>query len=354
MSFRRRAPAPTDALKQWAERIVDFLATAKSIIVDRITFDTTNPSSVETGDIAWNTDENCFNLGMPNGVVAQIPYENMMRIYNDTGSTIPNGAVVGFDGVNGEINGAPYIADGSISELYFIGVATESIANASYGNVTIYGKVRDIDTSAWSVGDILYASAATGGALTNTRPTAPNAVIVVAAVMSSHATNGVIMVRPTIPMGLRYGTFSSTSDQTIAATDTAYPIEYNVTNISNGVTVENDGSGNATQITFAEAGFYTILVQNQYTSTSSSQKNIQAWLRKNGTDVSATNTYITTVNNGASALLTRGYDISLQSGDYVQVMWASSSVDVSLNAIPATAYSPSAPSALLTVTQTQL
>jgi hypothetical protein len=45
------------------------------------------------------------------------------------------------------------------------------------------------------------------------RPTAPNAVIIVAAVMVVDATDGEIMVRTTVPIGLAYASYYSTVDQ---------------------------------------------------------------------------------------------------------------------------------------------
>ena len=305
--------------------------------------------------LSWNETEDTLNISHSNGEISQqVGFEQYMRIKNTTGSTIPNGTVIGFSGVSGDITGAPYIADGSVSSLYFIGVTTIDMQAGETHPVTVFGKVRDLDTSAWSVGDILYASPTTAGALTSARPTAPQEVIVVAAVLVSHATDGEIMVRPTIPIGLDYGSFSDTTDQTIAAVDTAYPINLNTTDISHGVTVVNDGSGNPTKITVSHSGFYSISVSNQYTSSNASAQDIQTWLRHNGTDIANSNSYTTIANNGATQIFSTTYSVSMQAGDYLQIMWASDSTNVSINNIAATGYSPAAPSTIVTVTQIQL
>lgn len=323
---------------------------------------TLNPTGdkIAAGELSYNTAEDTFDLTHLNGVVQQIGFETFMRCKNDTGSSISKGSVVGFAGVNGEIKVSKYIADGSVPELYFVGVAAFDMADDDIGAVTLYGKVSGIDTTGsavsetWAAGDILYASPSTAGALTKVRPTAPDAVIVVAAVLSVSSTTGSLMVRPTIPIGLDYGTFTDTTDQTLAAVDTATPVKLNTTEISNGVTVVNDGSGNPTKITFASSGFYQISVSNQYTSSNASSKNVQTWLRKNGTNIADSNSYVTLSANGENTVFSTTYTVSVAANDYIQIMWASDDTTVSINSIAATGYSPAAPSAIVAVTQIQL
>ena len=323
---------------------------------------TLNPQGqvIGAGDLSYNISEDTVNLTHLNGVVQQIGFKTYMRVANDTGSTIPNGTVVGFSGVNGEIKVSPYIADGTVPELYFVGVTTFDMEDGVAGPVTIYGKVRGLDTTGtdvgetWAVGDILYASDTTAGAFTKVRPTAPSVVISVAAVLTVSSTEGVIMVRPTIPIGLDYGSFTDLTDQTLAAIDTPTPLKLNTTEISNGVTIVNDGSGNPTRITVAQAGLYQIAVSNQYTSSNSSSKDVQTWLRVNGTDVTDSNSYVTLNGNGVNVIFSTTYSLSLLAGDYVQVMWASNDTAVSINYIAATGYSPASPSTIVSVTQIQL
>ena len=319
---------------------------------------TLNPSGelIGSGQLSYNSAEDTLDLTHLNGVLQQVGFETFMRCTNNTGSSIAKGAVVGFTGVNGEIEVAPYLADGATPELYFVGVTAFTMADEAVGPVTIYGKVGGLNTTGgpvsetWVVGDILYASPTTAGALTKVRPTAPNAVIVVAAVLSVSATEGVIMVRPTIPLGLGYGTFASTTDQTLSAIDTATAITYDVTEISNGVTVGTPAS----RLVAADAGFYQVAVSAQLTSNSSSAKNIYFWLDRNGTGIADTTRAMTLSANGAYFPFSSVYDVSLQAGDYIRVMWAADSTDVTLDAIAASAFAPAAPSIIVTVTQVQL
>lgn len=308
------------------------------------------------GELTWNAQEDTLNLGHSNGAVQQIGQETYMHVHNNTGVTIPNGTIVGFAGASsGHIDVAPYLANAASNPLYFVGVTTVDIPDTGQtGFATLYGKVRGLDTSMWATGTILYASPTVAGAFTSTRPTAPDSVIVVAAVTNSDATDGEIMVRPTVPLGLLYAAFSDTTVQTAAAVNTAYPIKFNTTDIARGISVVNDGSGNPTRLTVSEAGLYMVSVSNQYTSASANQKDIQTWLRKNGTDVANSNSYTTLALNGGTLVFATTYILSLLKNEYIQIMWATNDTNVSINSIAATGYSPAAPSAIVTVTQIQL
>lgn len=316
---------------------------------------TDETGNVDQGQLSWNTAEETVDITMGDGVVQQVGFETYMRVKNETGSQIDNGEVVGFVGVNGEIKVAPYTANSSANELYFVGVATHDMPDDDIGPVTLYGKVRGLDTTGpgaetWSVGDILYASPTTAGALTNVRPTAPNVVIVVAAVLSVDATEGEIMVRPTIPIGLDYGAFDDTTTQSIGTINTATAITLNNTLLSNGVSIGTPTS----RMVVTEAGFYQLDVNLQLESKSASAKNVYFWIRKNGSDVTDTVRAITNdINNGYSPI-SLNYTISLAASDYVELYWAANSTDVDIAPITGLAFAPDAPSVIVNVNQLQL
>lgn len=324
----------------------------------RATTLTLNPTgaTIDSGELSYNTAEDTFNLTHLNDVTQQIGFETYMRCRNNTGSTIPNGSVVGFSGVNGEINVSPYIANGSVPELYFVGVTTFDMVDQSVGPVTVYGKVRGLNTTGssvsetWAAGDILYASSTTAGRFTKVRPTAPNVVISVAAVLTVSSTVGEIMVRPTIPLGLDYGTFISTSDETLAAANTAYAVTYTATEISNGVSLGTP----ATRIVASQAGYYHVDVSAQIASSNSSSKDVYIWLEKNGTNLANTTRAISISGNGTYVPFSTTYDVSLEANEYIRVMWAASDTTVTLEAFAASAFHPAGPSIIVTVTQQQL
>lgn len=168
--------------------------------VDYISFDTTNVVNAPTeGQLTWDTVDKTLSLGLNSGhVVLQMGQELHYRVRNNTGSTIPDGTVVRFAGSlgnSGVLLAAPFQANGTYESNVVMGVTTEAIANGADGLVTSFGKVRGINTSAFTDGAILYASPTVAGGFTTTKPDAPNNVVSVAAVISA-ANNGTIFVRP--------------------------------------------------------------------------------------------------------------------------------------------------------------
>lgn len=277
-----------------------------------------------------------------------------MRIYNNSGSTINKGVCVGFSGVNainGFIEATPYLADGATPTLYFIGVTNETIINGAFGVVITWGIVSGIDTSAFSVGNVLYASPSTAGALTATKPTAADNVIPVAACLIDNSSTGAVFVRPTIEQQKYYGEFTKTSSQTVAAIDTAYAISWDNTEIAEGVSLTGSP---LTRLTVANSGLYQFNVTYQIASGSASAKDARFWFKRNGTTNYANSTRIMTtdVNNGYMALSTSEF-FSLDANDYVECMWASNDTNVSLSTVASTAYCPAAPAAVISVTQIQ-
>lgn len=356
-------PTPPDAYdRQYMAQVIRAFAVFAQQVNNpgpiRGTTLTLNPTGekVDAGELSYNTAEDTFDLTHLNDVTQQIGFETYMRCKNVTGSTIANGSVVGFSGVSGDITISKYTAGSSAQELYFIGVTTFDMADNDVGAVTLYGKVRGLNTTGspvsetWAVGDILYASPTTAGALTKVRPTAPNVVIAVAAVLTVSSTEGIIMVRPTIPIGLDYGTFISTTDETIAAANTAYAVTYTATEISNGVTLGSPAS----RIVVSQAGYYHVDVSAQIASTNASAKDVFIWLEKNGTNVPDTTRAISISGNGTYLPFSTTYDVSLEANQYIQVMWAASDTTVALEAFAASAFAPAGPAIIVTVSQEQL
>ena len=275
-------------------------------------------------------------------------------VQNTTGSTIPKGAVVGFVGVgsNNVLSVAPYLADGSSPSLYILGVMAEELPDSgATGLCCVWGNVTGLDTSAFNVGDILYASPTVAGAFTNVKPTAPDNVIPIAAVLVKSATGGDVFVRPTIEQQKYYGEFTRTTNLSAAVINTAYAIALDTTEIAEGVVLQGSP---LTQIKVPQSGLYQFTVRYQFTSTNASAKNARTWFRKNGTSDYTNSTAIVSLDsNGGYVAITMSEFFSLQANDYIELMWAVSDTGMSLSATAATAYAPSAAAVLLTVTQIQ-
>jgi hypothetical protein len=217
------------------------------------------------------------------------------------------------------------------------------------GYCTTWGFVRDLDTSAFSPGDLLYASPTVAGALTNTKPTAPDNVIPLAACITSSATTGVIFVRPTIQQMQYYGVFTKTTDQTPAAINTEYLLTFDNTQISNGVTI----GGTTSQIIVPESGLYQFDATVQLTSGSSSSKNIWVWWKKNGTAIANSARLVTSDVNNGYIPIALNETISLAANEYVELAFAADSTNVTVDSVASTAFAPAAPAVVLSVTQVQ-
>lgn len=173
-------------------------------VLPKVGFDTTNVTVPSAGQMAWNIDEATVDIGL-NGGVLQVGQEQLVRVRNNTGSTIVNGTAVmatGTLGASGRITVAPANINGS-SYKYMLGVVTESIAEGSDGFCTVFGKVRGIQTNGanygetWVDGDVIYVKDSDGGALTKVVPTGTQVKLPIAIVIKAHGTNGTLFIRVT-------------------------------------------------------------------------------------------------------------------------------------------------------------
>ena len=322
-----------------------------SVKTDYIDLRQNAPYTDSIGRLAWNNTDQTANLGMDYGVVQQIGQETYARVTNITGVTIPNGSVVGFAGATADaISVAPYLADGAQSTLYVLGVMTHDLPDSGErGYCTTWGFVRGLDTSGFSVGDILYASPFVAGALVNFKPTAPDNVIPVAACIASDALDGVVFVRPTVTQMQYYGVFAKTVDTTPALADTAYPITFDLTRITNGIVI----GGTTSQLIVPESGLYQFNATLQFISSSAVDKNIWVWYRANGTDIPSSARIVTVSTNNAYTPIALNEAVSLAAGEYVELMYAANSTNVTTDAVAATAFAPASPAVVIEVNQVQ-
>ena len=325
----------------------------RSFPVDYIDFDQNPAAAAQVARVEWNSTDDTLNIHHSGDVTQQVGLETYARITNNTGVTIPNGSAIGFDPVTDSF--FLFIADGTLPPITIIGVTTQEILNGVQGRITVWGRVRNLDTTGtpfgevWTAGDILYVSPTVAGGFTIVKPTAPNLSMPIAQVRVLSSTVGEIFIRPTIEQQLFYGQFDKTADQTPAAANTAYAITWSSALIANGVTIGTPAS----RIVAANAGLYKFSASFQLTSGSASVKNVWLWFRKNGTDI-ANSALITSMDSGSAIRApSRSFLISLAAGDYVEAMWAADDTNVTLDNIAATAFAPAAPAALLTVQQEQ-
>jgi len=154
----------------------------------------TAPTYLE-GKVFYDTDAKTLAYYNDNNqMTVNIGQESIVRVRNQTGSTIADGTVVY---VNGATGNTPTIAKAiatSFATSDIIGVTTTSIANNGFGYVTINGLVNGLDTSAFNEGDAVFLSATTAGTYTVTEPTRPNYSIQVGVILRANSSVGTLLV----------------------------------------------------------------------------------------------------------------------------------------------------------------
>jgi hypothetical protein len=146
-----------------------------------------------------------------------------------------------------------------------------------------------------------------------------------------------------------YAIFGQDSDITAAAANTAYKIALDDI-VSDAITLTGSP---LTDITFIEAGLYSLAFTAQIASTSSSTVNFYFWPRINNTDVSGSTIVASLHNNGATIVVSRTAIFSVAAGDVLNVMWATDSTNGRLKAHAATAFAPASPSVTLAINRIQ-
>ena len=139
------------------------------------------------------------------------------------------------------------------------------------------------------------------------------------------------------------GLFYSTTDQTAAATNTGYPVEFEVTYIESGISIVDD-----TEVTVSADGIYNFQVTLQTDHIGGSDSTITTWINKNGTDVPYGGQQQTVKGNSVHAVYWN-FSIDLTAGQYIEMYWATDDTNLSLDTQTATSPHPGIPSAVVAV-----
>jgi hypothetical protein len=148
-----------------------------------------------------------------------------------------------------------------------------------------------------------------------------------------------------------YGAFQDSTDQVAANTTTAYAITFDTTDFSNGVTLSNSSRLNVSQ-----SGIYNVQFSIQFTNTTNASQDVDVWFRKNGTNADKSNSrFGFAPRKGAGdpfhTIAAINYFLSLNANDYVEIMWRTTDVGVSIEQYPAgtSPTRPAVPSAIVTL-----
>jgi len=123
-----------------------------------------------------------------------------------------------------------------------------------------------------------------------------------------------------------YGAFQDSTTQTAANNTTAYPITFNTTDFSNGVTMVSNS-----RFTVEYAGMYNLQFSIQLENLTTAIESIDIWFRKNGTDILASNSRFGVsarkgAGNPSHLIAGLNYFIDMQANDYVELVWCTTDV----------------------------
>jgi hypothetical protein len=169
-----------------------------------------------------------------------------------------------------------------------------NVLGGANGNLTISGSVGNFNTI-------------TGSLLGNVNGTASFATTASYALTASFASNGI--------NSLTVGTFYDTTTQTLTSGNSA-SITLNTPVISDGVTLVSNS-----RITVTKTGIYNLQFSSQLQNTVGGSPDVHIWLRKNGNNVTYSNTGIEIQNQNSKYVAAWNFVESLITGDFLELIW---------------------------------
>ena len=148
-----------------------------------------------------------------------------------------------------------------------------------------------------------------------------------------------------------YGAFQDSTDQMAANTTTAYAVTFNTTDFSNGVTLAS-----GSRLTVTDAGIWNCQFSIQFKNTTNDSQDAEIWFRKNGTNIDNSNSRFSMPARKSSGdpshlITAMNFFASMDSTDYLEIMWRVSDVGVSIEhyAAGTSPTRPATPSAIVTM-----
>lgn len=161
------------------------------IAIDQIDFDPTIAAPVlAEGELSWDSDYKTLVMGLVDNTQMQLGQSTYKRVRNQTGSQINKGTPVYVQGSHGQslIKVEPADASTEATAATTLGIAAMDIPATSDGWVIVFGYLRGINTGSFSSGSdegkTIWLSTTTG-AMTITRPTAPDHGVVLGTLVKS-------------------------------------------------------------------------------------------------------------------------------------------------------------------------
>lgn len=147
-----------------------------------------------------------------------------------------------------------------------------------------------------------------------------------------------------------YGAFQDSTDQSIATTTATANISLNTTDYALGTSLV-DGY----KIKVDYSGLYNVQFSLQFVNTDTQIHDVDVWFRKNGSDISNSNSKFSIPNSHGGTpghlIAALNFNVELAKNDYVHLAWATDSTQVTIEQLAAqtTPTRPATPSAIVTI-----
>ena len=172
----------TDASGSISQTIVNISGITGDISTpDSITFDTTAAEASAVGKLFWDDGDGVLSNGLKGGnVTLQIGTQEFARVYNDSGTTLTKGQAVYISGAQGN-RVAVKLARANVEATSFgtIGLVAETMTSGAEGFIIVSGALYKLNTTGLVAGATVYLSPTTAGAVTTTKPQAPDQLVVI-------------------------------------------------------------------------------------------------------------------------------------------------------------------------------
>lgn len=143
------------------------------------------------------------------------------------------------------------------------------------------------------------------------------------------------------------GLFWDNADQALGAVNVAQPVRFNQTYLNNGMSINGLTTS---EITVAYSGVYNFQFNGILRSASASSKIAYIWINRNGTDIGYTAREYLISGSGGVLEINWNFNIDMEAGQYIQIMWTGNNIDLALDAVAPTSPHPGIPSAVVAVT----
>ena len=255
------------------------------------------------------------NFRLPEGIGVSADYVETFGVIESTNTN--TGSVVARGGVG--VSGNIYMG-GNLS-------VGRSVIGGTWAGNAITGRYGGTGFTSYTKGDLIVGAGSTfirvGTGLSHQ---------IISPVASTTSGVGWTDLSLTASISTCYGSFYSTTTQTVIGANTITPITYNNTYEAANMQIYG-GAGTSSRILITSTGVYNIQFSAQLNLTTGNQPKVgDFWFRINGVDVPWSNSKQTVTGKDFQSLIALNFVSSITAGQYFEIMMNSSDAAFSIEA----------------------